>query len=99
MTTKNFGKITFKASHGDAAEGRQSDFFNFHIYNRDSAIWTKTILTFSQANFITRAYIANSRDNWRDCIRAGVTAIATDKVSNHSWAMVSNTGPYITRES
>jgi len=69
-------------------------FFNFHIYDKDSSTWLKTIPPFATEKLITRVYIANSEDNWNNSIRANVSAIATDKVSNYSWCKVSDTSEY-----
>lgn len=73
-------------------------FFNFHIYSHTRQTWMSTIPRFADKKLITRAYIANSSSNWRDCIAAKVSAIATDKIRNHSWAKVSNTMPYVTKK-
>lgn len=69
-------------------------FFNFHIYDKDSSTWLKTIPPFSTNQLITRTYVSNSETNWNNCIKAKVSAIATDKVSNYSWCKVSDTSEY-----
>ncbi|HVR95009.1 MAG TPA: Ca2+-dependent phosphoinositide-specific phospholipase C [Thermoanaerobaculia bacterium] len=38
--------------------------------------------------FATRAYVLNSEGDWDAAQQAGVNILATDKVSNYSWAMV-----------
>lgn len=67
-------------------------FFNFHIYHskRDDwmEIFKKCVLL---SNVIIRAYIANSEDNWDDCLSSGCNLIATDKISNYQWAEVGDT--------
>ena len=40
--------------------------------------------------FATRAYTLNSESNWNAARRAAVNILATDKVSNYSWAKVGN---------
>lgn len=72
-------------------------FFNFHIFHANREIWMKTIPPFTERNFITRAYEVNSMSNWADCMTAKVSALATNKISNHVWAMVSNAGAYISK--
>ncbi len=69
-------------------------FFNFHIYDKNKGIWLNTIPLFAKKRLITRAFIANSENNWNNCIKANVSAIATDKVSNHDWAKVSDSRAY-----
>ncbi|TDO05443.1 hypothetical protein DET65_1362 [Sunxiuqinia elliptica] len=41
-----------------------------------------------------KANISNSETNWSNCIKANVSAIATDKVSNSNWSKVSNSHEY-----
>ncbi|MEM1367617.1 MAG: hypothetical protein AAGG02_06255 [Cyanobacteria bacterium P01_H01_bin.15] len=72
-------------------------FFNFNIHNSNRNIWMKTIPPFARKNLIVRAYVANSNENFSNCKTAGVSAIATDKISNHSWADVSDINPYAPR--
>ncbi len=69
-------------------------FFNFHIYNSHKDVWMNTIPPFTDKRLITRTYLSNSEKNWNNCIEANVTAIATDKISNHDWAKVSNNNVY-----
>lgn len=70
-------------------------FFNFHIYDKNKGKWGLTIPKYSQKQLITRAYVANSETNWQNSISATFSAIATDKIKNHSWASVDNNGkPY-----
>jgi hypothetical protein len=69
-------------------------FFNFHIYDSNSKTWMKTIPPFAAKKLITRTYVSNSETNWNNCITANVSAIATDKISNYDWCMVSSTGEY-----
>ena len=40
--------------------------------------------------FATRAWTLNDQDDWNEAQRAAVNILATDKVSNYSWAMVGN---------
>jgi hypothetical protein len=60
-------------------------FFNFHIYEKDSSTWMNTIPPFTTSHLITRTYISNSATNWTNCIRANVSAIATDEIAGTSW--------------
>lgn len=69
-------------------------FFNFHIYNSNKNSWMKTIPPFAKSKLIVRTYVSNSEENWDNCIKANVSAIATDKVSNYNWCMVSDSGEY-----
>ncbi|MHA7110317.1 Ca2+-dependent phosphoinositide-specific phospholipase C [Sunxiuqinia elliptica] len=69
-------------------------FFNFHIHNSNKDTWMSSIPPFAQKKLITRTYISNSETNWSNCIKANVSAIATDKVSNNSWCKVSNSHGY-----
>lgn len=72
-------------------------FFNFHIYNSNRDKWMTSIPQYCKKNMITRVYIANSEDNFSNSIKAKVSAIATDKIRNHSWAKVSNDTPYLSK--
>jgi Phosphoinositide phospholipase C, Ca2+-dependent len=69
-------------------------FFNFNINHDYRATWTKTIPPFATKKLITRSYVSNSEANWNDCIKANVSAIATDKISNNAWCKVSDTAEY-----
>ena len=60
-------------------------FFNFHIYDNNRDAWMNSIPRFASRKLITRTYVTNSEKNWNNCIKANVSAIATDKVSNHEW--------------
>ncbi|WP_165933481.1 Ca2+-dependent phosphoinositide-specific phospholipase C [Arundinibacter roseus] len=46
------------------------------------------------ANILARVYDADGDDDWDDAQTQGATIIATDKVSDHSWAAVSSQAPY-----
>lgn len=66
-------------------------FFNIHIFHRDREKWMRSFAeSANRANVITRAYVADSEDNWKDCLSSGCNLIATDRISNHSWATVGN---------
>jgi len=66
-------------------------FFNFHIYHSERENWMKTFKACAdKSNVITRAYTANSEDNWNDCLGSHCNIIATDKISNYEWAKVGN---------
>ena len=69
-------------------------FFNFGISNSNRNVWMKTIPPFAPKHLITRTYVSNDESIWNNCIAAKVSAIATDKISNHSWCKVSNSAPY-----
>lgn len=60
-------------------------FFNFHIYDKDRDVWMNTIPPFTASHLITRTYVSNSETNWTNCIKANVSAIATDEISGTSW--------------
>lgn len=69
-------------------------FFNFHIHKSFKKVWMKTIPLFTQLDLITRTYVSNSEENWKNCIEATVSAIATDLICDNTWSKVSNTGAY-----
>jgi len=69
-------------------------FFNFHIFQSNKAIWKKIVPKFAEQNLITRAYEVNSESNWIACLEAKFNALATNKISNHSWAKVSDQSIY-----
>lgn len=72
-------------------------FFNFHIFHAHRKVWMKTIPPFTESNFITRAYEVDSSSNWGDCLSAKVSALATNKISNHDWAQVSTFSAYVSK--
>ncbi|CAD0314324.1 hypothetical protein CFBP2533_12150 [Xanthomonas hortorum pv. pelargonii] len=64
-------------------------FFNFHIFHSDRDQWMKTFKAcVGRPEVIIRAYLANSEDNWNDCLDSGCCVIATNKISDHAWALV-----------
>lgn len=64
-------------------------FFNFHIYHSERDKWMKTFdACKNRKDAIIRAYVANSEDNWNDCLNSSCHLIATDKISNYTWAEV-----------
>ena len=64
-------------------------FFNFHIYHSKRAEWMRIFKQCTaKSNVIVRAYIANSKESWDDCLSSGCNLIATNKISNHDWAKV-----------
>ena len=68
-------------------------FFNFHIYHNKRKYWIKVFKECAKkSNVIIRAYVANSEDNWKDCLDSGCNLIATDRISNHKWAKVGRYG-------
>jgi hypothetical protein len=69
-------------------------FFSFNIHDSSSEVWTKSIPRFATRKLITRTYISNSETNWTNCIKANVSAIATDRISNYDWCKVSDTAKY-----
>ncbi|MEG2802697.1 Ca2+-dependent phosphoinositide-specific phospholipase C [Stenotrophomonas sp.] len=75
------------------ADGTPSDahrvFFNIHILHASRDKWMKTFRdNAGKPQVITRAYEANSEDNWNDCLNSGCNLIATNKIRGHAWAMV-----------
>jgi hypothetical protein len=74
-------------------------FFNFHVFNSDHNVWMNTIPPFADKNMITRTYVSDSPENWNNCIKANVSAIATNKVSNHRWAKVADDDRYAEKKS
>lgn len=69
-------------------------FFNFHIEDNNKDVWMNTIPPFAKKNLITRTYQSDSESDWNNCIKANVSAIATDKISNNTWAKVSDLHKY-----
>lgn len=69
-------------------------FFNFGISNSNRGVWMNTIPLFAPKHLITRTYVSNDETIWNNCIKANVSAIATNKISDYSWCKVSNTSPY-----
>jgi hypothetical protein len=69
-------------------------FFSFNIHDSKSEVWTKSIPRFAAKKLITRTYVSNSETNWTNCIKANVSAIATDEVSSQTWCKVSDTAEY-----
>ncbi len=67
-------------------------FYNLHIYNPDYSKWSKTLPMLAKQNIITRGYEINSETNWDDCIAAGLSVLATNKISGESWAQVDSSG-------
>lgn len=67
-------------------------FFNFHIYHSSRSEWMKVFNScILRKDAIVRADIANSEDNWDDCLNSSCNLIATDKISNHRWVEVGDT--------
>lgn len=64
-------------------------FFNFHIFHSDREKWMRNFKeNAGNRKVITRAYEANSEDNWNDCLNSGCNLIATNKIRGHEWALV-----------
>lgn len=66
-------------------------FFNYHLYSNDYSQWGPVFR--GQATnpaSIIRGYVLNGDDLWNNALNSGCNVLATDKVSNHEWAMVSN---------
>lgn len=72
-------------------------FFNFNVHHGNRDKWLEAIPLYYLSNFITRAWLVNSKENFNNCIRAKVSAIATDKIRNHTWAKVSDTEPCLSK--
>ncbi|QHW00190.1 Ca2+-dependent phosphoinositide-specific phospholipase C [Spirosoma endbachense] len=72
---------------------------NMHIYSDDHDKWAQSIPAYAAKNLLVRVYIANGEDLWNNAQAAGASLIATDKVSNYSWAEVSNDAPFAQRNS
>ena len=55
-----------------------------------SSGWCNLAVSAQSASFATRAWTLNSQGDWNAAKAAGVNILATDKVSNYSWAYVGN---------
>lgn len=71
--------------------------FNFNLYSDDVGRWMPVIGRFRDANMLVRGYVLNSDLLFFNALDAGVNVLATDKVSNHSWACVGS-APFYTRD-
>ncbi|MDJ0799731.1 MAG: Ca2+-dependent phosphoinositide-specific phospholipase C [Calothrix sp. MO_167.B12] len=69
-------------------------FFNVNIFNSNNGVWVNTLPRFAEQKLIVRAYEANHETNWNNCIRANVSAIATNKIGDHEWCKVDNDNPF-----
>lgn len=69
-------------------------FFNFNIFHAHRGVWMNTIPAFAKKNLIVRTYEANSENNWNDCVKSNVSAIATNKIKGAFWAKVSDNSKY-----
>ncbi len=91
-TTEAKQRLCFADKDTDADGSPDDDnriFFNFHIFHSNRDKWMKTFKDNSgKANVIIRAYEANSADNWGDCLESGCNLIATNQISDHTWAKV-----------
>lgn len=91
-----FSDVDKSDSNQEVAPPTDGDivFFNFHIHNKNSEKWVETIQNFGKQNLISRTYLVNSEENWNNCLRANVSAIATDRINDHKWAKVCNSQPF-----
>jgi len=69
-------------------------FFNMHICNDHYDKWGEVVPRFKGKHFIFRTYVADNESNWSHSIDVGVSAIATNKISDHKWAFVDNGDPF-----
>ena len=69
-------------------------FFNFHIYDKNRSVWMNTIPPFAANKLITRTYLSDDDTMWTNCIKANVSAIATNKISGESWCKLSDDSEY-----
>ncbi len=69
-------------------------FFNVNIFDKHNGIWVNTLPRFAEKKLIVRAWLANSEKNWNNCIRANVSAIATDEIQGRDWCKVDDNNPF-----
>lgn len=55
-----------------------------------------TIKSLIKNNIFIRVYDVDSENDWKDAINMGANMLATNKVSDHSWAEVSSSSPFNT---
>jgi hypothetical protein len=71
--------------------------FNLHLYSKHHSHWSAVVPRFRARNLMTRGYVLNGQTLWKRALAAGINILATDKVSNHSWALVANRAPFRVR--
>ncbi len=70
-------------------------FYNFHNIYPNFKSDVKKVL---EMNGFVRSFKPNHEDDWNKSMKLGVNCIATDKVSNHGWAKVSDDAPFVKRK-
>lgn len=81
---------------GDTPSSNDRVFFNYHLYSKDYGKWGPVFR--GQVNnpaSIIRGYVLNGKDLWNNALKSGCNVLATDKVRNHDWALVSSTAPFV----
>lgn len=95
-------RLCFADRSCDPDEVPDSDdrvFFNYHLYSADTPEWSAVFR--GQATnpaSICRGWVLNGGDLWNSALNAGCNVLATDKVSDNQWAMVSSRAPFLRLE-
>jgi hypothetical protein len=61
---------------------------NMNLFSDDVATWRDFVPQLRQRNVLVRGYVLNSKSLWNKALNASVNILATDEVSDHSWAKV-----------
>ena len=92
-------RLCFADKSCGASEVPQSDtrvFFNYHLYTIDTSRWSAVFRgQASNPASICRGWVLNGESLWNNALNAGCNVLATDKVSNHPWAMVNPAAPFV----
>ena len=63
---------------------------NVHLYSDNYDNWKKLIPSLRARRLLVRGYLLNASGIWGQAQKSGVNVLATDKVSDHEWALVGN---------
>ena len=63
---------------------------NLHLYSDHYGKWKKLVPDLRAQRFLVRGWVLNGSDLWKKAQKVGVNVLATDKVSDHEWAVVGN---------
>jgi hypothetical protein len=61
---------------------------NINLFSNHAAVWSELVPQLRGRNVLVRGYVLNSKSLWKKALEASVNILATDEVSNHSWAKV-----------
>jgi hypothetical protein len=63
-------------------------FLNMHVFSADFADWKAAVPRLTQAGYIVRAYVLDSKAIWAKAMAAGVNVLSSDAVRGKTWAHV-----------